>query len=122
MVGNQVLPWSRLREGKPKRGEESGVGGDRALSDLVFVECRDRKIEGAGRATPGRFFFFFFFSFFSFFLYHAFIVFRYKKLRAALAMEKTKPINQKPNIKNQLALSSTILNNRQNNRLSLTNQ
>ena len=35
-------------------------------------------------------FFFFFFSFF----YHAFIVFRYKKLRAALAMERTKPINQ----------------------------
>jgi len=34
-------------------------------------------------------FFFFFFSF-----YHAFIVFRYKKLRAALAMERTKPINQ----------------------------
>ena len=32
---------------------------------------------------------------FLFFLYHAFIVFRYKKLRAALAMEKTKPINQK---------------------------
>jgi len=36
-----------------------------------------------------------FFSFFSFlFFYHAFIVFRYKKLRAALAMERTKPINQ----------------------------
>ena len=33
------------------------------------------------------------FFFFFFFLYHAFIVFRYKKLRAALAMEKTKPIN-----------------------------
>ena len=32
--------------------------------------------------------------FFLFFLYHLFIVFRYKKLRAALAMEKTKPINQ----------------------------
>ena len=40
-------------------------------------------------------FFLFFFSFF-FFLYHAFIVFRYKKLHVALAMEKTKPINQKP--------------------------
>ena len=35
-----------------------------------------------------------FFFFFFFFLYHAFILFRYKKLRAALAMEKTKPINQ----------------------------
>ena len=30
-----------------------------------------------------------------FFLYHAFIVSRYKKLRAALAMERTKPISQK---------------------------
>ena len=35
-----------------------------------------------------------FFSFFFFFLYHAFIVSRYKKFRAALAMEKTKPIKQ----------------------------
>ena len=32
---------------------------------------------------------------FFFFFYHAFIVFRYKKLRAALAMERTKPIIQK---------------------------
>jgi len=31
-----------------------------------------------------------------FFCNHAFIVFRYKKPHAALAMEKTKPINQKP--------------------------
>ena len=46
--------------------------------------------EGEQDPTPKRFFFFFFF-----FLYHAFIVFRYKKLRAALGMEKTKPINQK---------------------------
>ena len=43
--------------------------------------------------TPQRFFLF---SFFFFFLYHVFIVFRYKKVRAALAKEKTKPINQKP--------------------------
>jgi len=35
------------------------------------------------------------FFFFSFFCNHAFIVFRYKKPHAALAMEKTKPINQK---------------------------
>jgi len=35
----------------------------------------------------------FFFLFF-FFFYHVFIVFRYKKLRAALTMERTKPINQ----------------------------
>jgi len=40
------------------------------------------------------FFSFCFFFFFSFFFYHAFIVSRYKKLRAALAMERTKPINQ----------------------------
>ena len=42
-------------------------------------------------------FFSFFSSFFFFFFFvfiHAFIVFRYKKLRAALAMERTKPINQ----------------------------
>jgi len=36
----------------------------------------------------GRFVFLFFF-----FCNHAFIVFRYKKPRAALAMERTKPIN-----------------------------
>jgi len=35
-----------------------------------------------------------FFLFFPFFFYHAFIVSRYKKLRAALAMGRTKPINQ----------------------------
>jgi len=33
--------------------------------------------------------------FFFFFCNHAFIVFRYKKPHAALAMERTKPINQK---------------------------
>jgi len=38
----------------------------------------------------GRFFFFFFFLFCN----HAFIVSRYKKPHAALAMERTKPINQ----------------------------
>jgi len=37
---------------------------------------------------------FFFFSFCFSFFFHAFIVSRYKKLRAALAMERTKPINQ----------------------------
>ena len=42
-----------------------------------------------GVPIPRRFFFFFFF------LHHVFIVFRYKKLRGALAMENTKPINQK---------------------------
>jgi len=44
------------------------------------------------RVLPlGRFFFFFFFFFFC---NHAFIVFRYKKPHSALAMERTKPINQ----------------------------
>jgi len=33
-------------------------------------------------------------AFFYFIFYHTFIVFRYKMLRAALAMERTKPINQ----------------------------
>ena len=75
-------------------------------------------VEEMVRATPSGLFIFFLFLF----LYHAFIVFRYKKLRAALAMEKTKPINQKPNIKNQITRSSAILKSRQNNRLSLTNK
>jgi len=39
--------------------------------------------------------FFLFFFFLFFFCNHVFIVFRYKKPHAALAMEKTKPINQK---------------------------
>jgi len=45
--------------------------------------------------------FFLFFTFFIFYFYFlflfclsSFIVFRYKQLRAALAMERTKPINQ----------------------------
>ena len=58
--------------------------------------------------------------FFFFFLYHAFIVFRYKKLHAALAMEKTKPINQNKHIKNQLSKSTAKLESRQNTRLGLT--
>ena len=37
----------------------------------------------------------FFFFLFSFFCNHEFIVSRYKKPHAALAMERTKPINQK---------------------------
>ena len=64
------------------------------------VECRVGEVEGEKLdPTPRRLFFIFFF------FYHAFIVFRYKKLRVALAMEKTKPINQnktkhkKPTIK-----------------------
>ena len=46
-----------------------------------------------------------FFMLFLFF-YHAFIVFRYKKLRAALAIEKTKPINQSLLTKETNRLSS----------------
>ena len=44
------MPWLGLRDAKPKRGEESGVGGDRASSDMVFVKCRGRKTEGGKRA------------------------------------------------------------------------
>ena len=44
--------------------------------------------------------------FFLFLLYHAFIVFRYKKLRAVLAMEKTNPIYQNKKQKKSKILSS----------------
>jgi len=54
----------------------------------------------------------FFFFLFSFFFFQVFIVFRYKKLRAALAMERTKPINQKQiKQKKPLFLSSTVTEN-----------
>jgi len=45
------------------------------------------------------------FFFFFFFCYHAFIVFRYKKPHAALAMERTKPINQKHKTKESYGTS-----------------
>ena len=48
--GGQPGTWPGLRDAKPKRGEEFGVGGDRAPSNLVFVKYRGRKIEGAERA------------------------------------------------------------------------
>jgi len=48
----------------------------------------------------------FFFSFF--FLYHVFIVFRYNKLRVALGMEKTKPINQNKQPKKPFWLTSAV--------------
>ena len=48
--GGQPGTWPALRDVKPKRSEEFGVGGDRAPSNSVFVECRGRKIEGAERA------------------------------------------------------------------------
>jgi len=46
---------------------------------------------------------FFLFSFFFFFCNHAFIVSRYKKPHAALAIERTKPINQKHKHKKVMA-------------------
>ena len=56
------------------------MGGDRAPSDLVFVELRGRKIEGTERAQLlGGFFFFFFF-------YIMYSLLRYKNSHAALAM------------------------------------
>ena len=35
-AGNQVLPWSGLRDAKSKREEESGMGEDCAPRDLVL--------------------------------------------------------------------------------------
>jgi len=48
-----------------------------------------------------------FFSF-SFFFYHVFIVSRYKKLCAVLAMERPKPINQNIKYKKLSSMFSTI--------------
>ena len=42
--------WPGLRDARPKGGSEIGVGGNRAPSNLVFVNLRGRKIEGAERA------------------------------------------------------------------------
>ena len=47
--GRQPGTWPGLRDAKPKRSEEFGVGGDRAPSNSMFVKCRGRKIEGAER-------------------------------------------------------------------------
>jgi len=59
----------------------------------MFKGTKDSCSASYGDKRPnlslGPFFFFFFFC------NHAFIVFRYKKPHAALAMERTKPINQK---------------------------
>ena len=49
--GGQPGTWPGLRDARPKRGREIGVGGDRAPSSLVFVNLRGRKIEGAERAN-----------------------------------------------------------------------
>ena len=47
--GGQPGTWPGLRDARPKRGREIGVGGNRAPSNLVFVKLRGRKIEGAER-------------------------------------------------------------------------
>ena len=49
--GGQPATWPRLRDARPKRGRKIGVGGDRAPSNLVFVNLRGRKIEGAERGN-----------------------------------------------------------------------
>ena len=52
--GGQPGTWPGLRDARPKRGGEIGVGGDRAPSSLVFVNLRGRKIEGAERENFAR--------------------------------------------------------------------
>ena len=47
--GGQPGTWPGLRDVKPKRGGKSGLGGDRAPSDVVLCKCRGRKIEGVER-------------------------------------------------------------------------
>ena len=64
-------------------------GGDNDFSRGVEISIAGGGGEMVRGLSLGRF------SFFFFFFYHAFIVFRYKKPHAALAMERTKPINQK---------------------------
>ena len=46
-MGGQPGTSLGLRDARPKRSKEIGVGGNRAPSNLVFVKCRGRKIEGA---------------------------------------------------------------------------
>jgi len=74
----------------------------------VFVECRAGVVEGEALG-PKSHAFFLFYSFF--FFYYAFIVFRYKKLRAALAMEKTKAINQYKQEKKPFSYSTVTTEN-----------
>ena len=62
------MPWSELRDAKPKREEETGVGGDRVPSDLVFCRMLGQENEGRGACPTPKWFFFFFF------LYHVFVV------------------------------------------------
>jgi len=70
------------------------VGGAR----LIVIGIWSEPVEGRETShdlNRGRILFLGRFSFsFFFFCNHAFIVFRYKKPHAALAMERTKPINQ----------------------------
>jgi len=57
--------------------------------EILIARCVGEMVR-----DPNPMSFFFLFSFFLFSFSHAFIVFRYKKLRAGLAMERTKLINQ----------------------------
>jgi len=64
---------------------------------VTMISCSVMiSIAGGGEEMGRAYLLVVFFSFFfSFFCNHAFIVSRYKKPHAALAMEKTKPINPK---------------------------
>jgi len=76
-----------LRDAKPKRGARMRGRTGSCIIRQGVVKGRGRKIQGAERAYLLVVFFFF--------CNHAFIVSRYKNPHTALAMERTKPINQK---------------------------
>jgi len=84
LPGGRGWTFIRGRSKRARRGvmsrKQGGVG--------VLVECRGGVVEGE-ELDPNLHLFFPFFYF-----YHVFIIFRYKKLRAVLAMQRTKPINQ----------------------------
>ena len=45
--GGQPGTWPGLRDARPKRCSETSLGGNHAPSNLVFVNIRGMKIEGA---------------------------------------------------------------------------
>ena len=67
--GGRPGTWPGLRDARPKLGREIGVGGDRAPSNLAFVNLRGTKIEGAERDQLLSAFFFLLFIFFFIFLF-----------------------------------------------------
>jgi len=73
--------------------------------EISIAGCVARMVRDPN-LMPFLFFIFilFYFILFYFIFYHAFIVSRYKKLRAALAMERTKPINQNISTKETIFL------------------